>query len=40
MTVIEGIRLVLIRHAMPVVDPAVSAEWWQLGPNDVAVHPG
>ncbi|MDG4795458.1 hypothetical protein [Micromonospora sp. WMMD1082] len=30
--VIEGVRLVLVRHAIPVVDPAVPAERWQLGP--------
>lgn len=33
MTVIEGVHLVLVRHAMPVVDPAVPAERWQLGPG-------
>jgi hypothetical protein len=32
-TAIEGVRLVLVRHAMPVIDPAVPAEQWQLGPD-------
>jgi hypothetical protein len=36
MTVIEEIRLVLVRHAMPVVDPAVPAERWQIGPDGQA----
>jgi broad specificity phosphatase PhoE len=33
MTVIEGDRLVLVRHAMPIVEPAVPAERWHLGPT-------
>jgi hypothetical protein len=33
MTVIDDVRLVLVRHAMPVIDPAVPAERWQLGPH-------
>jgi hypothetical protein len=31
MAVIKGVRLMLVRHAMPVVEPAVPAEQWQLG---------
>jgi hypothetical protein len=33
MTVIGRVRMVLVRHAMPAVDPAVPAEQWQLGPD-------
>ncbi|MDG4823256.1 histidine phosphatase family protein [Asanoa sp. WMMD1127] len=33
MTAIEGDRLLLVRHAMPEVDPAVAAEQWHLGPS-------
>jgi broad specificity phosphatase PhoE len=33
MVVVEGARLVLVRHAMPVVEPAVPAERWRLGPT-------
>ncbi|MEV6695476.1 hypothetical protein AB0M35_28815 [Micromonospora sp. NPDC051196] len=29
---LPGSRLVLVRHAMPVVEPAVPAERWRLGP--------
>ncbi|WP_284706269.1 hypothetical protein [Micromonospora phytophila] len=32
MAVIEGARLVLVRHANLVVEPPVPAERWQLGP--------
>ena len=33
MIVIDEVRLVLVRHAMPVIDPAVPPGRWQLGPD-------
>ncbi|MEV2240353.1 hypothetical protein [Micromonospora sp. NPDC049891] len=33
MTVVDGARLMLVRHAMPVVEPTVPAERWLLGPD-------
>jgi broad specificity phosphatase PhoE len=31
--VIKGARLILVRHATPVIDPSVPAERWQLAPE-------
>ena len=36
MTPIAGERLVLVRHTMPVVDPAVPSPRWELGPEGSA----
>ncbi|MFI5892115.1 histidine phosphatase family protein [Actinoplanes sp. NPDC051513] len=33
MTFAECARLVLVRHAMPVIDPETPAELWHLGPE-------